>query len=53
MPKRLPSVFVKNKGKVIMTNYKIRDNCYILDGVAEEIEIRVSAKEIIKIKHKK
>lgn len=53
IPKRLPSVFVKNKGKVIMTNYKIRDNCYILDGVAEEIEIRVSAKEIIKIKHKK
>lgn len=53
MPKRLPSVFIKNKGKITMTNYKIRDNCYILDSVAEEIEIRVSEKETIKIKQKK
>ena len=53
MPKRLPSVFIKNKGKVSMTNYKIRDDCYILDRVAEEIEIRISEKEIIKIKRKK
>lgn len=52
MPKRLPSVFMKNKGKVNMTNYKIRDNCYILDRVAEEIEIVVSEKEKIKIKRK-
>ena len=52
-PKRLPSLFIKNKGKIIMANYKIRENCYILDRVAEEIELRVSDKEIIKIRNKK
>ena len=53
VPKRLPSVFIKNKGKIIMANYKIRENCYIVDRVADEIELRVSDKEIIKIKNKK
>lgn len=52
-PKRLPSLFIKNKGKIIMANYKIRENCYIVDRVAEEIELRVSDKEIIKIRNKK
>lgn len=52
-PKRLPSLFIKNKGKIIMANYKIRDNCYIVDRVADEIELRVSDKEIIKIKNKR
>ena len=52
-PKRLPSLFIKNKGKIIMANYKIRENCYILDRVAEEIELHVSDKEIIKIRNKK
>lgn len=37
MPKRLPSVFMKNNSKVSTTNYKIRGNCYILDRVAKEI----------------
>ena len=52
-PKRLPSLFIKNKGKIIMANYKIRENCYIVDRVAEEIELRVSDKEIVKIRNKK
>jgi len=54
LPKRLPSIFVKNKGKkgISMVNYQIRNNCYILDRVADEIELRISDKEIIKIKHK-
>ena len=54
MPKKLPSVFMKNKGKkgISMVNYKLRNNCYILDRVADEIELRVSEKEIIKIKRK-
>lgn len=52
-PKRLPSLFIKNKGKIIMSNYKIRENCYIVDRVAEEIELRVSDREIIKIRNKK
>ena len=51
--KRLPSLFIRSKGKIIMANYKIRENCYIVDRVAEEIELRVSDKEIIKIRNKK
>ena len=54
LPKRLPSIFVKNKGKkgISMVNYQIRNNCYVLDRVVDEIELRISDKEIIKIKHK-
>ena len=51
--KRLPSLFIRSKGKIIMANYKIRENCYIVDRVAEEIELRVSDKEIIKIRNRK
>lgn len=54
LPKKLPSVFIKTKGKkgISMVNYKLSNNCYILDRVADEIELRVSDKEIIKIKRK-
>ncbi|MBR6013535.1 MAG: TrbG/VirB9 family P-type conjugative transfer protein [Selenomonadaceae bacterium] len=53
LPKRLPSVFVKNRGKkgLSMVNYKIRNDCYVLDRIADEIELRVSEKEILKIKN--
>ena len=53
IPKRLPSLFIRSKGKIIMANYKIRDNCYIVDAVADEFEMRISAKEILRIKNKK
>ena len=55
LPKRLPSLFIKEKGKkgVSMANYKIHENYYIVDRVANEIELRISENEIIKIKHKK
>ena len=53
IPKRLPSLFIRNKGKIFMANYKIRDNCYIVDTVADEIELRISAKEILRIKNKR
>ena len=54
LPQRLPSVFVKIKGKkgVSMANYKIQNNCYVVDRVADEIEVRFSEKEILKIKNK-
>ena len=53
IPKRLPSLFIRNKGKIFMANYKIRDNCYIVDTVADEIELRISDKEILRIKNKR
>ena len=55
LPKRLPSLFIKEKGKkgVSMANYKIHDNYYIMDRIANEIELRIAEDEIIKIKHRK
>lgn len=55
LPKRLPSLFLKEQGKkdIQLANYKISDNSYILDKIADEIELRISDKEIIKIKRKK
>ena len=54
LPQRLPSVFVKIRGKkgISMANYKIQNNCYVVDRVADEIEVRFSKKEILKIKNK-
>ena len=53
LPQRLPSVFVKIRGKkgISMANYKIQNNCYVVDRVADEIEVRFSEKEILKIKN--
>ena len=55
LPKRLPSLFLKESGKkdIQLANYKISDNSYILDRIADEIELRISDKEIIKIKRKR
>ena len=55
MPKNLPSVFIRNKGKkgLNLVNCKLSNNCYILDRVADEIEMRVTDKEIIRIKRQK
>ena len=46
-PQNLPSVFIKNHNKkgLTLVNYKIRGNCYILDRIADEIELRMSEKE--------
>jgi type IV secretion system protein VirB9 len=53
LPKRLPSLFIKDKKGIGLANYKIIDGCYILDRVADEIELRISDKERIKIKRRK
>ena len=55
LPKRLASLFVKVKGKkgLSLVNYQVRENCYVMSGVADEIELRISDKEIIKIKNRK
>ena len=55
LPKRLPSLFIKNRGKkgLSLANYQVKENCYIMSGVADEIELRISDKEIIKIKNRK
>ena len=55
LPKRLPSLFFRERGKkdIQLENYKIFNSSYILDKIADEIELRISDKEIIKIKRKR
>ena len=55
LPKRLPSLFIKNKGKkgLSLASYQVKENCYVMSGVADAIELRISDKEIIKIKNRK
>ena len=54
LPSKMPIIFIKQVGKkdLNMVNYKIRDKCYILDRVADEIVLKGSSKETIKIKRK-
>ena len=44
LPSRIPALFLKEKGKkgVALANYTVRGNCYILDRVANELELRMS-----------
>lgn len=52
MAKKLPVLFTKEKGKkeVSLVNYKVKDNYFIVDRLFSEAELRVSDKEIIRIK---
>ena len=54
---RLPVLFGRERGKKMLTmlNYTIKDNCYIVDRVCEEAELRVSDSndDKIRIKRKK
>jgi len=54
LPVKLPTLFIKerNKSGVSMVNYEIKGDSYILDRLAEEMELRGSDKELIKIKRK-
>ena len=54
LPTRIPALFLKEKGKkgVALANYTVRGNCYILDRVANELELRLSDTETVKIKRK-
>ena len=52
LPKKLPTLFIKERGKkgVMMANYSIKGNSYVLERLADEMELRNSDKEVIKIK---
>ena len=52
---KAPVIFIKGRGKERnqMVNYKIKDNCIIVDAVFDEAELRVSDTEYLTIKHKK
>ena len=54
LPRKLPTMFIKERGKkeVSLANYEIKGDSYILEKLVREMELRSSAKEIIKIKRK-
>ena len=53
---RLPVLFGRERGKKLlsMLNYTIKDNCYIVDRICDEAELRVSDsdKDVIRIRRK-
>lgn len=53
-PNRIPALFIKEKGKagISLANYTTKNNCYILDRVVTEINLRFSDDEVVKIKRK-
>ena len=54
-PKKMPAVFVREKGRkgVKLVNFKVKDNCYILDCVIDKAELRLSEQEIVEISREK
>lgn len=54
---RLPVLFGRERGKKLlsMLNYTIKDNCYIVDRICDEAELRVSDsdKDVIRIRRKR
>lgn len=48
---KLPALFVRERGKrgVTLVNFKIKDNCFILDRLIDEAELRYSDKESVTI----
>lgn len=54
LPARIPALFIKERGKkgVSLANYTVHGNCYILDRVVDELELRSSDKESVKIRRR-
>ncbi len=52
---RLPVLFGRERGKrmLSMLNYSIKDNCYLVDRICDELELRVSDKDSDKIRIKR
>jgi type IV secretion system protein VirB9 len=47
----MPVLFIREKGKndLVLVNYRIKGNFYIIDRLIDTAELRVSDKEVIKI----
>lgn len=54
LPARIPALFLRERGKkgVSLANYTVKGNCYILDRVVNELELRIADKETVKIRRK-
>ena len=53
-PKKSPAVFIRERGRkgVSLVNFKMKDNCYILDRVVDQAEMRFSDRDVVSIYRK-
>lgn len=54
LPEKSPAVFIREHGRkgVSLINFKVKDNCYILDRIVDQAELRFSDKDVLSIKRK-
>lgn len=54
MSKQVPALFIREKGKktISLANFKVKDNCYIIDRVIDQAELRYSDNESVTIQRK-
>ena len=47
----MPVLFIreKNKKSISMVNYKVKDDCYIVDKLFDEAQLRMNDKDIVTI----
>lgn len=55
MSKRLPAIFVREKGKksISIANYKTLEDCYVIDCLVDQAEVRFSDTDVVSIERKK
>lgn len=55
LPKKAPAIFIRERGHngVSLVNFKMKDNCYILDRVVDQAELRFSDSDVVSISRKK
>jgi type IV secretion system protein TrbG len=49
--KKMPVLFVREPGRkdISLVNYKVKDNCYIVDTVFKEAQLKITDKDFIRI----
>ena len=54
LPDKAPAIFIREHGRsgVSLVNFKVKDNCYLLDRVVDQAELRFSDKEVVSITRK-
>jgi type IV secretion system protein VirB9 len=51
LPSKAPAIFIRERGRkgVSLVNFKMKDNCYLLDRVVDQAELRFSDTDVVSI----
>ncbi len=54
LPDKAPAIFIREHGRsgVSLVNFKMKDNCYLLDRVVDQAELRFSDRDVVSIVRK-